>query len=166
MPTKMRAAAAAGELRPGWCARVSRTFDQGEIDRFAEITADYNPVHFEPRWTAAKGYRGPICHGLLVGSMLCEIGGQLGWLASGMAFRFRRPVYVGDTVTCELTIEAIDERQRARAACLFTNQRGERVLEATVEGFLPDGEEQTLLSQMIAEGDPTNRRRRDRRPGG
>jgi acyl dehydratase len=154
----LRAAAAEGALRPGWSARIERTFRADEIIRFGEITVDYNPVHYEPRWVRHKGYRSPICHGLLVGSMLCDIGGQLGWLATGMSFRFRRPVYVGDTITCELTIEAIDERRRARGRCLFTNQQGERVLEASLEGYLPDAEERQLLGQMLAEGDPTNRR--------
>lgn len=28
-----------------------------------------------------------ICHGLLVGGMICEFGGQVGWLASGMDFK-------------------------------------------------------------------------------
>ncbi len=29
-------------------------------------------------------------HGLLVGSMLTEIGGQLGWLATEMDFKFQK----------------------------------------------------------------------------
>jgi acyl dehydratase len=136
--------------------RVTRTFTADDIPAFGRITRDYNPVHYEPRWTEAKGFSGLICHGLLVGSMICEPGGQLGWLATGMSFSFRRPVYVGDTITCEMTIIEVDSRHKARAECTFTNQRGEVVLTGELTGFLPASEEQELLGQMMAEGDPTN----------
>jgi 3-hydroxybutyryl-CoA dehydratase len=154
--SELRRQAAEGRLARGTTVRVTRTFTAEDVERFGRLTRDYNPVHYEPRWCAAKGYSGLICHGLLVGSMLCEPGGQWGWLATGMSFRFRRPVYVGDTVTCELRILELDERQRARAECVFTNQRDEVVLTGELEGFLPVADEQLLLGQMIAEGDPTN----------
>jgi len=151
-----RRRAAEGKIGVGTRVRVSRTFTASDLARFGEITHDHNPVHYDPRWSAQKGYAQPVCHGLLVGSLLCEPGGQWGWLASGMSFRFRAPVYPGDTVTCELSIVEVDERQRARAACVFTNQRDEVVLTADLWGHLPCPEEQALLATMIAEGDPTN----------
>jgi acyl dehydratase len=134
-----------------------RTFGMDEVKAFAVLSRDYNPVHFEPRWTALKGFAGPVCHGLLVGSLLTEIGGQIGWLASGMALRFRRPVYPGDTITCRLTIVALTPRRQARAEAVFVNQEGHTVVEATLEGVVPGPAEQRLLADMMAEGDPTNR---------
>lgn len=154
--SELRRQAAEGQLAPGTTVRVTRTITAEEVERFGRLTRDYNPVHYEPRWCAAKGYSGLICHGLLVGSMLCEPGGQWGWLATGMSFRFRKPVYIGDTVTCEMRILELDERQRARAALVFTNQHDEVVLTGELEGFLPVADEQKLLGRMIAEGDPTN----------
>ena len=123
---------------------------------FAGLSRDYNPVHLEPRWADAKGFAGTVCHGLLVGSLLTEIGGQIGWLASAMAFRFRQPVYPGDTVTCRLTITELSPQNRARAEAVFVNQQGETVLEGTLDGIVPGEAERELLGRMLAEGDPTN----------
>lgn len=124
-------------LRPGDAFSVSRTFTQQDTLAFAEFSRDYNPVHFDQHFVEAKNFRAPSCHGLLVASLLTEIGGQTGWLASGMNFRFRRPVYFGDTIACSFTINKIDERLRANADALFKNQHGETVIEAQVSGIIP-----------------------------
>ncbi len=144
-------------LRQGDSFKCKRTFSHAETVSFGDLTRDYNPVHYDERWAALKGYRGVICHGLLVGSMMCEFGGQVGWLASGMSFRFRKPVYPGDTVECTVTITKIEENGRAEADAYFTNQNDEWVCTAQLKGFLPLAPERALLKRMVAEGDPTNK---------
>lgn len=144
-------------LRPGDSFSVSRTFTQQDTLDFAALSRDYNPIHFDQRFVEAKNFRAPICHGLLVGSLLTEIGGQIGWLASGMNFRFRRPVYFGDTIECSLTINEVDERLRAKADALFKNQHGEVVIEAQVSGIIPGPPEQRILAAILSETEPTKR---------
>jgi 3-hydroxybutyryl-CoA dehydratase len=144
-------------LRVGDTFTVSRRFSEEDMTAFAHITRDYNPVHFDPRFSGAKGFKARICHGLLVGSILTEVGGQIGWLASVMNFRFKQPVYFDETITCRFTITAIDERRRARAEVVYLNAEGCIVLEAELEGILPDDSERRILAAMVAEGDPTNR---------
>ena len=136
---------------------IQRTFTEADMNAFAGITRDYNPVHFDDRFAAVKEFNGRICHGLLVAAMLTEIGGQMGWLASVMNFRFIKPVYFGDTVTCKLTITSVDARNRARAFVEYHNEAGVVVLEADLEGILPAEQEQDVLKAMIHEGDPTNK---------
>ncbi|MGW8302662.1 MAG: MaoC/PaaZ C-terminal domain-containing protein, partial [Desulfobacterales bacterium] len=123
----------------------------------ADVTRDYNAVHLDSRFSNAKNFKDRICHGLLVGSMLTEIGGQIGWLASVMNFRFKQPVYFGETITCRFTITEVDERRRARAEAVYLNQDGDIVLEAELKGILPDAAERRILDTMVAEGDPTNK---------
>jgi len=125
--------------------------------KFADITRDYNPIHFEDRFVQAKNLRGRICHGLLVGSMLTEIGGQIGWLASAMNFRFEKPVFFGDTIICTFTITDIDNSNRARAEVVYQNQEGIIVLKADMAGILPGAPERNVLGAMVAQGDPTNK---------
>jgi acyl dehydratase len=114
-------------------------------------------VHFDHRFAQVKNFHGRICHGLLVASMLTEIGGQMGWLASGMQFRFKKPVYFGDTIACRFTITELDDRNRAKAEAVFTNQQDEIVIEAYVTGIIPDFPEKRVMEVMMAEGDPTNK---------
>ena len=136
---------------------TSRTFTEQQVMDFAEISRDYNPVHFDERFSKAMKFNGKICHGLLVGSMLTEIGGQLGWLATEMDFKFQKPVYFGDTIKAELTVIDIDENGLATSEVVFTNQDGAIVLEAVVKGFAPGEPGKQVIRTMIAEGDPTNK---------
>lgn len=148
-------------LKAGDSFTISRTFTEEDMLAFAGITRDYNPVHFDERFSGVKNFNDRICHGLLVASMLTEVGGQMGWLASVMNFRFKKPVYFGNTVRCKLTITDIDDRNRARAIAEYKNEDGVLVLEADLEGIVPAAPEQEILAAMVQEGDPTNELRND-----
>jgi 3-hydroxybutyryl-CoA dehydratase len=145
----MRQRSIAG-LKIGDSFTYSRTFSQAETEAFGDLTRDYNPVHYDLRWSQAKGFSGLICHGLLVGSLICDFGGQVGWLATGMTFKFIQPVYVGDTITCTVTIESIEPSGRAEARAVLTNQLGQAVCYAALTGRLPLAQERELLSQIAA----------------
>ena len=125
--------------------------------QFANMSRDFNPVHLEDRFAKAKKFDGRICHGLLVGTMLTEIGGQIGVLASHMDFVFKKPVYFGDTVTCHWTFTEIDNKGRAKAQVVFRNQDETVILTATVKGIIPGPPERLILKAMVEEGDPTNK---------
>lgn len=140
-------------LTVGETFTVSRQFSERNMMTFADITRDYNPIHFDERFVRTKNLKGRICHGLLVGSLLTEIGGQIGWLASEMNFRFKKPVYFGDTIDCSLTITEIDERNRARAEVTYRNQDGIIVLEAELAGILPGDRERRVLGAILREAD-------------
>lgn len=144
-------------LKVGDTFSVTRQFTREDVMTFADVTWDYNPVHFDSRFSGAKHFKAPICHGLLVGSILTQVGGQIGWLASAMNFRFKRPVYFDETITCHFTITHIDENRRARAEAVYFNPEGSVVLEAELEGILPEDAERRILEAMVAEGDPTNK---------
>jgi len=136
---------------------VSRTFTEQDAIQFADISRDYNPVHLDDRFAKAKKFKGRVCHGLLVGSMLTEIGGQTGVLASHMDFVFKKPVYFGDTITCRWTFTEIDAGCRAKAEVEFRNQDEIVVLTASVKGIIPGNRERAILKSMVEEGDPTNK---------
>lgn len=144
-------------LKQGDSFAVSRTFTEQETIAFADLSRDYNPVHFDRRFAKVRNFHGRICHGLLIASMVTEIGGQIGWLASGMTFRFKKPVYFGDTIACCFTIVELDSRNRAKAEAVFKNQQDEIVIEAYLTGILPDFAEKRVMEVMMGEGDPTNK---------
>lgn len=135
---------------------VTRTITEADVLKFADVTRDYNPVHFEERFAKAKNFNGLISHGLLAASLLTEIGGQIGWLATEMNFKFKKPVYFGDTIRCALTITDIDKKGFARAEAKITNAQGIVAIESMLKGILPGSKEKNVMSQMLSEGDPTN----------
>ena len=144
-------------LRTGDVFSVTRTFTEQDVHRFADMSRDYNPVHFDDRFAKVKNLEDRICHGLLVASLVTEIGGQIGWLASGMDFKFKKPVYFGQTVRCELTITDIDDRGRARAEAVLFTDDGTTVMECVLTGIVPGAGEKKVMKAMLAEGDPTNK---------
>jgi len=147
---------AAEGLQTGDSFRTTRTFTDDDVIRFARMSRDYNPVHFDARFAKAKNFSAPICHGLLAASLVTEIGGQIGWLATAMDFRFKAPVYVGETITCNWVITAIDQKGRAKTSVTITKEGNVTVIEAEIGGVVPGIEERKILTQMMAEGDPTN----------
>ncbi|MFH2092425.1 MAG: MaoC family dehydratase [Pseudomonadota bacterium] len=144
-------------LKKGDCFSYSRIFTKQEALLFGDLTKDYNPVHYDKGWIENKGFKDLICHGLLVGSMICELGGQVGWLATGMNFKFINPVYFGDQITCSVTILEVQPNGRAKAEAVFTNQDGLQVAYVELSGRLPVEKEKCYLEQMIQSGDPTNK---------
>ncbi|MBR9985409.1 MAG: MaoC family dehydratase, partial [Desulfosarcina sp.] len=128
---------------------LTRRFTAKDVDAFTEVTRDHNPIHSSKRFVELKGFNDRICHGLLVGGMITEVGGQMGWLASGMNFRFIKPVYFNDTITCRCTLTTVDEKNRAEVEAVFTNQRDEIVLEASLFGVLPNARERKVLQDLL-----------------
>jgi len=153
--TNIRQRAAEG-LSVGDRFTITRCFSLEDIASFATISRDYNPIHCDSYFARLKGMREPIAHGLLTASLITEIGGQIGWLASSMSFKFKRPVYANETLTCNWVIQEIDEKGRAKADINVNNGDGVTVLEAKITGVLPNEHERQRLAKMLTEGDPTN----------
>ena len=151
----MRQRAAEG-LQVGDTFTISRVFTDEEVVLFARISGDYNPVHFDARFARARNFPTTICHGLLTAGLVTEIGGQIGWLASVLNFKFKAPVYVGETITCRMVITGIDAGGRAKATATMTRDDGTVVIESELSGIVPGMEERRVLAEMLAEGDPTN----------
>jgi hypothetical protein len=89
--------------------------------------------------------------------MICEFGGQVGWLATGMNFKYHKPVYFGDTIPSTITITLLEKNGRAEAEAVFLNQDHEKVCIAYLTGRLPLSHERRLLKEIVDEGDPTNK---------
>jgi len=136
-------------LSTGDSFTIKRTFTEQDMIRFGDITKDYNPVHYNDRFADLKNFRSRICHGLLIGSMVTEVGGQIGWLGSDLCFSFKKPVYFGDTITCCFIIMEIKNGRKARAEITCRNQDGALVLVATLKGFLPTPEEVEVLDDLL-----------------
>ncbi len=133
---KQRLREAFDEMSIGQTFTFRRTFTGGDVALFCGVTGDYNPYHQDESFAEESPYGGLTIPGLLTGSMLTHIGGLLGFLATEMTFRYLGPVFVGDTITCTVTIsEKDEEKRRIAASAEFVNQEGAEVLRASFGGF-------------------------------
>ena len=121
------------ELREGATYTHARTFTPEDVRQFGDVTGDTQPIHTDPDEDGRL-----VVQGLLTGSLLTKIGGDLEVLATGMDLAFHRKVYTGERVVCEWTNDRVDERgdRYALDATVVCTVDGEVVLEADVEGVV------------------------------
>ncbi len=74
-------------------------------------------------------------------------------MATGLSFKFIRPVYFGETITSEVELTRVDKDGRAEARADFVNARGELKAKVHMTGRLPVETERALLGEMVAQGD-------------
>lgn len=120
----------------------ARRIDQADIDAFAELSGDSNPLHTDGEFAARSVFRSRIAHGLLVQSVASGLAWQLGIFngtiaaLTEMVIGFQNPVIPGDEVRLELTVAAKDPAPSARRgwirfdACAL-NQRDEVVIQGS-----------------------------------
>jgi len=101
------------ELVVGMVAEKLVTVTQERIQRFAEASDDFNPVHMDEAFASRTAYRGRIAHGLLSASFGSAVVGTIlpgaGAIYLSQTLAFHRPVRIGDVVTARVTVSAIDE---------------------------------------------------------
>ncbi len=123
-------------LSVGQTFTFRRTFTDGDVSLFCGMTGDYNPYHLDETFARESWFGRRIIPGLLTASMMTHLGGMLGWVASEMSFAYLAPVFVGDTITCTLTVTSKDDaKRRIGGEITFVNQDGVEVIHATVSGF-------------------------------
>ena len=103
------------DLSVGQAAELTKTVTEKDIQSFAEVTGDVNPVHLDEAYAATTPFKTRIAHGMLsAGYISAVIGTQLpgpGAIYVGQTLRFKRPVKIGDVVTARCTITEIDQEK-------------------------------------------------------
>lgn len=116
-------------------ASFTRTLTDADVALFIGSTWDVNPYHTNDAYASATRFKRRIVPGLLTASLLTHIGGLWAFLGTEMHFYFARPVYIGDTITAEITVVEADESHGwVRLQCRCTNGEGEEVLRADIKG--------------------------------
>jgi 3-oxoacyl-[acyl-carrier protein] reductase len=90
------------EFHVGYEASIERTITADDIERFAALTGDRNPIHLDPSFARLTQFGRPIAHGMLSGSLISTLIGTAlpgpGALWTALSLQFLRPVYAGDAI--------------------------------------------------------------------
>ena len=119
---------------------AQRTVTEAMVQTYAEITGDYNPLHFDAAFTAQTRFgrlmgQGGITTGLLHALVAMDMPGP-GTVFTKQSFTFPRPVFIGDTITAKATVLSVHPRRpMAKLAFSVTNQDGEEVLNGEASVF-------------------------------
>jgi 3-hydroxybutyryl-CoA dehydratase len=121
------------KFKPGDTAAVTRTITRDDIERFANLSGDRNPIHLDQNYSAATRFQGCIAHGMLTSSLISNVIGNhlpgLGSIYLGQNLRFVAPVFPGDSITARATVTAVRvDKPVITLETVCTNQRGEVVI--------------------------------------
>ena len=123
----------------GDTAEITKTIEQADIDAFAAVTGDHNPVHVDEEFAKTTRFGRRIAHGMLTASLISSVlANKLpgeGSVYLGQTLQFVAPVFPGDEVTARVTVKEIrEDKPILKLATVCTNQRNEIVIrgEATV----------------------------------
>lgn len=96
------------EISVGQTAAFERTINDRDLQLFAEITGDFNPLHFDDEYARQTQFGGRIIPGLLTASFLSRLIGMMlpgrQALYLSQDFKFIKPVYIGDRLTITGTV--------------------------------------------------------------
>ena len=121
-------------LQVGDAETFTKTITDADILLFAGVSGDMYPLHHDAEYAKTTRFGARIAHGMLSASLLSTVNGALLGVPGGIyveqTLRFRRPVFIGDTLTARAeVVEIIAERHRLRTCTTVTNQHGKTVID-------------------------------------
>ena len=104
------------DIEIGMIRSLQKQVTDRDIELFAEISTDRNPVHLDDVYARDTIFEGRIAHGMLTAGLVSAvIGEQLpghGTVYLGQSLKFLGPVRPGDVVTAEVEVIEIDNAKR------------------------------------------------------
>lgn len=92
-------------------------FSQADVEAFARVTGDTNPLHLDAEFAATTAFKRPIIHGMLGASVFTKVLGTefpgFGSVYLGQTLTFLRPMFVDTGYEAVFTIESINLEKHA-----------------------------------------------------
>src|SRR5215212_8498796 len=123
----------------GDTAEITKTIEQSDIDAFAQVTGDHNPVHLDEEFAKTTRFGRCIAHGMLTASLISavlanKLPGE-GSVYLGQTLQFVAPVFPGDEITARVVVREIrEDKPIVKLETICLNQNGAIVIsgEATI----------------------------------
>ena len=127
------------KFKIGDSAEITKRITEADIEMFAQVTGDRNPIHLDDKFAKTSRFGRRIAHGMLTASLISavlanELPGD-GSIYLAQSLLFVAPVFPGDDVTARVTVKEIrEDKPVMKLETVCVNQRDEIVIrgEATV----------------------------------
>lgn len=112
--------------------RLERTMMASDVDQFGHLCGDLNPLHMDEEFASRTPFGQRVVHGLFTGALVSTTHTQLtgpGFVYVGQELKFLGPVFIGDTLSVEVTV--VGKKDAKRILILDTvvsKQTGDKVL--------------------------------------
>jgi len=125
------------DIEIGMSRSLRKVVTDRDIELFAEVSTDHNPVHLDDAYARDTIFEGRIAHGMLTAGLISAvIGEQLpghGTVYLGQTLKFLAPVRPGDMVEAVVTVTDMDIAKRR----------------VTMETFCAIGEKKVLKGEAV-----------------
>ena len=107
------------DLEVGMRGEYRRVLTQADIELFAQLSGDVNPLHLDEAFAARTMFQGRIAHGMYTAAMISAVIGTRmpgpGCIYMSQNLRFMAPVRAGDEVVASVTVaELFTAKRRAK----------------------------------------------------
>jgi len=124
----------------GASAERTKQVDERDIELFAQITGDRNPLHFDTEAAGRSMFGGLIVQGGITSGLLNAIVAEdlpgPGTVFLGVEWKFVKAVYVGDSITGRVEITTVrDDKPICTIATSVRNQDGVVCLSGTATTY-------------------------------
>ena len=110
------------DIEMGMTRYIRKVITDRDIEQFAEISTDHNPVHLDDEYARDTIFEGRIAHGMLTAGLVSAvIGEQLpghGTIYMSQNLKFLAPVRPGDLVHAEVkVVDIVIDKRRVKLEC-------------------------------------------------
>ena len=110
------------DIEMGMTRYIRKVITDKDIEQFAEISTDHNPVHLDDEYARDTIFEGRIAHGMLTAGLVSAvIGEQLpghGTIYMSQNLKFLAPVRPGDLVHAEVkVVDMVIDKRRVKLDC-------------------------------------------------
>ena len=110
------------DIEMGMTRYIRKVITDRDIEQFAEISTDHNPVHLDDEYARDTIFEGRVAHGMLTAGLVSAvIGEQLpghGTIYMSQNLKFLAPVRPGDLVHAEVkVVDMVIDKRRVKLDC-------------------------------------------------
>ena len=129
------------DIEIGMSRSLRKIISDRDIELFAEVSTDHNPVHLDDDYAQDTIFEGRIAHGMLTAGLISAvIGEQLpghGTVYLGQSLKFLAPVRPGDMVEAVVTVTDMDVAKRRVTMDTHCEIGGKKVLKGEAVVLAP-----------------------------
>lgn len=97
----------------GLYAEIDFVFEKNDVEIFATLCGDNNPIHLDEKYAATTPFKGTIVHGILLSSLFSSLFGRSvhGAIYASQTLSFKKPVLVGQNIRAKVEITSAEEKK-------------------------------------------------------
>ncbi|MBV1787938.1 MaoC family dehydratase [Marinobacterium sp. D7] len=129
------------DLEIGMSESFAKVVSESDVNMFAEISGDNNPVHMNEEYAKQTPFGGRIAHGMFSAALISAVAGTRlpgpGCIYLDQQIKFKAPVRIGDTARATVTVTDINAR-RKRVICRTDVHVGDKLVATGEATFMVD----------------------------